>query len=73
MLSKNDLKKIIEDTGLKIDFDTIATDASLISVGIDSLDFFNILMGVEKVCGKTLPDEDIDKVNSIDDILEYFS
>ena len=73
MLNNNDLKKIFENLGMKINFDEISTSAPLTSVGIDSLDFFNILVEAERLTGKSVPDEDIEMLTSIDEILAYFS
>lgn len=73
MLDKKDIKKVFDEVGLNIDVDQVDASAPLNSVGVDSLDFFSVLVELEKLTGTTVPDEDVDKLSSIDDIIAYFS
>lgn len=73
MLDKKDIKKVFDEVGLNIDVDQVDASVPLNSVGVDSLDFFNVLVELEKLTGTTVPDEDVDKLSSIDDIIAYFS
>ena len=48
-------------------------DAEFKSLGIDSLDVFNILIELESLTGKKVPDEDVEKLSTLGDLLNYFS
>jgi acyl carrier protein len=44
---------------------------ALLTVGLDSLDFATLLMEVEDSFKVKVPDEDLEKVVSLDDIVKY--
>jgi len=73
MITKEQIVDVLSQYGLQIEADKVSTTDSLKSLGIDSLDFFNALIEFEQITGKAVPDEDIDKIDSIDDILNYYS
>lgn len=71
------LEQIVETMNrvLKISLDPkgIPLDVKFKALGIDSLDFYNVLVEIESITGRHVPDEDIDKLNTVDDLLNYFS
>jgi acyl carrier protein len=75
LLTKEQIITIINklELGFQLDPKTTAGDATLKSLGIDSLDKFNLLLELEAATGKKVPDSDIEKLSSIDEIEKYFS
>jgi acyl carrier protein len=51
--------------------DFLEADQSLLTQGIDSLDALTIFTQVEEKYGIRIPDEDFEKLDSIDDIVAY--
>lgn len=43
----------------------------LADIGVDSLDTMSILLEVQESLGMTIPDEDVDALESINDIADY--
>lgn len=72
-MTEDKVISIINQTlNLNLDPDT-PTDVPLKSIGIDSLDFFNVLVGLENETGQSVPDDDVDKLTTISDVARYFS
>lgn len=67
---KTKLLKIISEQ-LKIDKDSIQPEASLDSLGADSLDRVEIIMNIEETFGLEISDEDSDKFTSLDKAINY--
>lgn len=59
-------KRVMDDTLASIDLATTFEEA-----GLDSLDHASILFSIQEQFDLTIPDEDVDKCNSIQGILEY--
>ena len=59
--------------GLSLSPTDTPLEASLKSLGIDSLDVFNVLVELEGVTGKKVPDEDVEKLSTIQRLADYFS
>jgi acyl carrier protein len=70
-------EKIIEainrTLNLSLDPATTPQDDGFKSLGIDSLDFFNVLVELESVTGRNVPDEDVEKLTTIRSLVDYFS
>ena len=73
MLTEQDVVNFIGELDINVDIDAISTEATLKSLGIDSLDVFTLLVEIETKTGKKIPDEDVDKLGTINAIVEYFS
>ena len=73
MLTEQDVVDIIGDLDISVDKTKITKDTTLKSLGIDSLDVFNLLVELESKTGKTISDDDVEKLSSINEIVEYFS
>lgn len=58
---------------LSLDPATTSQDAGFKSFGIDSLDVFNVLVELESVTGRKVPDEDVEKLTTIRSLVGYFS
>ena len=74
MLSKTQIEEIMLNAGLAVDLQPpIPTSEEFSDLGLDSLDVFNILVELETLTGIEVPDSDIEKVQTIDDIHTYFT
>ena len=63
---------IAEQLGVKAE--EVTPEASFIDdLGADSLDTVELVMALEEEFGIEIPDEDAEKMNTIDDILTYLS
>ena len=70
-IHKNDIINLIKDMGLLIDTEKLVGDKPLAEQGIDSLDMINIFFKLEENFKIKIPEEDIEKLKTIDDIVEY--
>jgi acyl carrier protein len=75
MLTEQNVIEIINelDLGFKLDSDSTPADAPLKSLGVDSLDIYNILVELENKTGKAVPDSDVENLSTIKEIAAYFS
>ncbi len=65
------VKKIIVDQ-LGIDADKVTLEASFVDdLGADSLDLVELVMALEEEYGIEVPDEDAEKIVTVNDIVEY--
>lgn len=72
--SKNMYDKIVEIIAnqLQIDADTIDENTKIMEeLGADSLDVVEMLMAMEESFGITIPDEDIEELVTVSDIVDY--
>lgn len=70
-ITRDDVVAIIDEAGVSVDVSSIQPSMSLVDAGVDSLEMMNVYMGIEDRFGIKIPDEDIDKLNSIENIVEY--
>ena len=74
MLSHEKLIEVVNHClQLELDLANTPLDAEFKTLGIDSLDVFNILVELEALTGKRVPDEDVEKIATLGDLLNYFS
>ena len=73
MLLKQDIIDIIREFGISVDINEVKDDTTLKSLGIDSLDVYNLFIELEMKTGRNVSDDDVDKLSTINSILEYFS
>ena len=66
------IKEIISaDVDPEIDVASLEEAVPLTEQGIDSLDMYTLFLSVEEKLGVAIPDDDIEKLNTIDDIVKY--
>jgi len=70
-IHKNDIINLIKDMGLLIDTEKLVSDKPLAEQGIDSLDMINIFFKLEENFKIKIPEEDIEKLKTINEIVEY--
>ena len=73
MLLKQDVIDIIRELGVIVDINEVKNDTTLESLGIDSLDVYNLFIELEMKTGRNVSDDDVDKLTTINSIVEYFS
>lgn len=72
MNSFEKLKSIIVDQ-LGVDEDSITEDTSLEDLGADSLALVELVMSVEEEFDVEIADEDMEKLKSVSDVLDYIA
>ena len=57
---------------LEIDPDEVTLDTDLVKdLGADSLDLVDVVMSLEDVFDKEIPDEDVENIKTVGDIVSY--
>jgi acyl carrier protein len=65
------LKKIIADQ-LSVDEADVTPDAHFVEdLNADSLDLVELVMAIEEEFGVKIPDEDVDKIQTVQDAIDY--
>ena len=65
------LKKIIAEV-LNVDEEEITMDTTFVDdLGADSLDLFELIMSMEEEFGVEIPTEDLEKMATVNDVMEY--
>lgn len=67
------VREVIAEAEVLGDVSDMKNDIALTEQGIDSLDVVNIYLLLEEKFGIKIPDEDLGKVQTIDDIIEYIN
>ena len=67
----NTIKDIIKKEELNIDVEKMEAEVPLKEQGIDSLDMYSILLKLEVTFEIKIPDEDIDKLDNLKNIMNY--
>jgi acyl carrier protein len=67
------IELINRNLGMNLDPKNTPVDVSFKSLGIDSLDFYNVIVELEAMTEKAIPDEDVERLNTIKSLVEYFA
>lgn len=67
------IKEVISQADVLGDINTLQNDLPLSEQGIDSLDIVNVYLLLEEKFDIKIPDEDLDKVQTINQIIEYIN
>lgn len=71
-VTQQDIIAILENAGLSADVSTIKGDTNLAKeAGIDSLEMMSVFLGIEEKYGIHIPDQDLDRLDTIDNIIDY--
>lgn len=73
MLTVDDIRAAIKRSCQQIDVDALVESTDLREQDIDSLDMFNIMLELEAITGTSIPDEDFERLQSIEAIEQYFA
>lgn len=63
----------ISRASTQIDLDKFDASLSFEELGADSLDVFNVMLEIQEMVGKEIPDEDIENLQSPQALLEYLN
>lgn len=72
MLNVSDIKAAMKAAGISVDIDAIPVDGRFREYGLDSLDVFNLLIELQDVTGREIPDADVPNLDCIAALLAYF-
>lgn len=72
-VAKSEIIQIIKDAGIAGDIDTIENDTLLRDGYLDSLEMANMLLLIEEKFDVKIPDEDVEKLDTINAIVQYLS
>jgi acyl carrier protein len=67
------IASLIHGAGVAADISGIKGDMLLRDAGIDSLDMMNVFLAIEEKFAIRIPDEDINKLDTIDNIVLYLN
>ncbi|WP_420401441.1 acyl carrier protein [Flagellimonas sp.] len=71
-LTAGNLKKVLsKSSSLGEKVEEFDNENGLTEQGVDSLDMLDFYLNIEETFGIQIPDDDIDKMKSINDILDY--
>lgn len=62
---------LVQASGVSADVSSIKGDMPLRDAGIDSLDMMNVFLAIEENFGIKIPDDDISKLDTVDNIVRY--
>ena len=68
-----DIISIIKSAGVLADVTLEKKEMDFKTLGIDSLDIFNILLQIEEAYKVKIPDSDIEKLSSIEAVAKYLN
>lgn len=66
------LKKLIVEQ-FNVEEDAVTMDATLEDLGADSLDMVELVMAMEEEFDIEFADEDVEKLHSVEDLVEYIN
>jgi len=72
-INKESILSLIQETKAVEDATKLRDDVKLSDQGIDSLEFFNILLLISEKYDIDIPDEDSDHLHTINEIIEYLN
>jgi len=72
-ITKEKLKEILEDYEINVDLGDIKDNVNLYDQDIDSIDVMNMLLGIEEKLGVKISDEDANKLETLNDFLNYIN
>ena len=71
LVTREDILSAAESAGISVDLSEVEGGDSLKDAGIDSLDIMTFFLGIEEKFNIKIPDEDIDALDTIDNIIAY--
>ncbi|MBT0742056.1 acyl carrier protein [Campylobacter lari] len=70
-INSQEILQILKEIGVLVDVNTLEIDKPLKDQGIDSLDMANLFLNLQERYNIEIPMEDVEKLNSIENIEQY--
>ena len=70
-VTPEEIVSIVQGAGVSVDVSGIKGDMPLRDAGVDSLDMMNVFLAIEERFDIKIPDADIDKLDTVDNIVRY--
>ena len=70
-VSQEQIVSLIQGAGVSADISSIKGGMPLRDAGIDSLDMMNVFLAIEERFAIKIPDDDIEKLDTVDNIVRY--
>jgi acyl carrier protein len=67
------LRALIAGMDAVIDLDKLSDDTPFADAGADSLDFFNIVSEIQLATGVNIPDDDVEQVSTLNNLVAYIN
>ncbi|EAH8848253.1 phosphopantetheine-binding protein [Campylobacter lari] len=68
-----DILEILKEVGVLIDVNTLEINKPLKDQGVDSLDMANLFLNLQEKYNIEIPMEDVEKLQTIDDLINYIN
>ncbi|MCV3410616.1 acyl carrier protein [Campylobacter lari] len=72
-IETKDILEILKEVGVLVDINTLEINKPLKDQGIDSLDMANLFLNLQEKYNIEIPIEDVDNLNSIENITQYIN
>jgi len=73
MIDLNTIGQAMKAAGIELPLESIDPDQSLASQGLDSLDSFNILLELQDMTGVKVEDDQVDALDTLNNIVAFFN
>lgn len=72
-VSTDQLRELVTDNDLKVKLKRIKDRASLKDAGVDSLDYYNLILSIEDAYGIVVPSDNLEELNTLDKLAKYLN
>ncbi|RZS85976.1 acyl carrier protein [Pigmentiphaga kullae] len=71
-ISHDEIREIIKNVASSVDVAKIDPNTKLREYGVDSLDFFDIVLQLQEKLGREISDEEVDELRTLNSIQSFF-
>jgi len=72
-MNEEKIIEIVKSSSEGVDLNGLTSTTVFSDIGIDSLDMFTVILAIQDALGIEIPDSDVDKLNSVNAIVEYLT
>ena len=72
-VSSTEVRALLSTLDTIIDVDKLTDQTRFLDAGADSLDFFNIIAAIQDAGNITIPDNDLEQVGTIENLVRYLN
>ena len=66
-----EIMALVKGVGISADISAMTADMQLREAGVDSIEMFTVFLALEEKFGIKIPDADIDKLDTVNNIVRY--